>query len=249
MYDIEMENLTVNYDNICALKDVNLKIKDKEFLGIIGPNGGGKSTLLKVLLKLIKPTKGKIKIKNGVKVGYVPQFTTFNRDFPIRVLDVVLMGRLYDRPKIFHKYKKSDIKLAKETMNKLDILKLKDRKISNLSGGQMQKVLIARALMVKPKVLLLDEPTASLDANGKTEIYELLKKLNHEKTIVMVSHDMGVISTYVDSIACLNKTLFYHGDDTKVTGDTLEKVYGCPVELIAHGATPHRVLKHHKEEE
>lgn len=248
MYVLEIEKLTVKYGKVLALDNINLKIKDKEFVGIIGPNGGGKTTILKVLLGLKKPTNGKIKFRDNSKIAYVPQFLNFNKDFPITVLDVILTGKLPDKIKLFHKYSRKDISLADNIMDSLDILGLRDRQISQLSGGQMQKVLIARALIMEPKVLLLDEPTASLDSNAKTEIFQLLKELNKEKTIIMVSHDMGVIASFVDSVACLNKKLYYHGDDASLDSETLQKAYGCPIELIAHGETPHRVLKDHKED-
>lgn len=245
---IEVNNLTVNYGSVTALDNINIKIKKGEFLGIIGPNGGGKTTLLKSLLGLIDPTSGQVKVNDDRPIGYVPQFSNFDRTFPIKVLDVILLGRLEGKIKFLHKFKRNDIKRAEEIMESLDILNFKNRQISQLSGGQLQKVLIARALIMDPQVMILDEPTASLDANSKTEIYNLLKKLNIDKTIIVVSHDIGVINSYIDTVACLNKTMHYHGDDTKLGKETLENVYGCPVELIAHGNTPHRVLHVHEEE-
>ncbi|MGO1527614.1 MAG: metal ABC transporter ATP-binding protein [Senegalia sp. (in: firmicutes)] len=245
---IEVNNLTVNYGSVTALDNINIKIKKGEFLGIIGPNGGGKTTLLKSLLGLIKPTAGEVKINNKKPIGYVPQFSNFDRNFPIKVLDVILLGKLKGKIKFLHKFKKEEVKRAEEIMESLNILEFKDRQISQLSGGQLQKVLIARALIMDPEIMILDEPTASLDANAKTDIYNLLKKLNEDKTVIVVSHDIGVINSYIDTVACLNKTMHYHGDDTKLGKETLENVYGCPVELIAHGNTPHRVLHVHEEE-
>lgn len=249
MYDIEVKNVSVYYDSVCALRNVNLKVKHKDFLGILGPNGGGKTTLLKTLLGLIKPTEGEVKIGKGGLIGYVPQYTNFNKDFPISVLDVVLMGLLPKRMKWFHKYLKKDIDKAENIMKELNIFEFKDRQISQLSGGQMQKVLIARALVMEPTILLLDEPTASIDANAKTEIYALLKELNEKMTIIIVSHDVGVISSYITSVACINKTLHQHENEFGVDQDTLEKVYGCPVDMIAHGKIPHRVFREHESEE
>lgn len=245
MYDIEIKNVSVYYDNVCALKDVNLKVKKGEFLGIIGPNGGGKTTLLKLILGLIKPSSGNINIKRNMPIGYVPQFSFFNKHFPVKVLDVVLMGQLKKSLKLFHRYTEEDIKKADKIMEQLGILGFRDRQFGQLSGGQLQKVLIARALTVEPGILLLDEPTANLDAQSKTEIYELLKKLNKHITIVLVSHDMGAISSYVDTIACLNQKLYYHGE-AKLSNNTIEKVYGCPIDLIVHGF-PHRVLRPHEQ--
>ena len=248
MYDIEIKDLSVSYDNVEALKNINLKVKNKEFMAIIGPNGGGKSTLLKALLGLIKPTKGSIDIKKGKgPIGYVPQFSVFDKEFPIKVLDVILMGKLSGNIRPFHKYTKKDILQANRIMEKLDILDFKNRQISQLSGGQMQKVLIARALIMNPSILLLDEPTASLDSNAKNEIYELLKFLNKSKTIIMVSHDIGVISPFIDSVACLNKTLHYHGNEKSLEDDIIEGTFGCAIEAI-RGFNPKKGINSSKEE-
>lgn len=232
MSAIELKNLSVHYGSVCALQKVNLTIENNEFVGIIGPNGGGKTTLIKVILGLVKHSSGNIKINSNTKIGYVPQFTSFDRKFPINVLDVVLMGGLSNKIKIFKKHSKNEILYAESIMGKLDILKFKDRQIGQLSGGQLQKVLIARALFSNPKILILDEPTASIDSKTKKEIYELLKELNKEKTILIVSHDMEDIFRYIDSVICVNKTLHYHGDDKKLDKNILEKVYGCPINLF-----------------
>ncbi len=245
---IKLQDVSVRYGSVIALENINLKVKENEFLAIIGPNGGGKTTLLKVLLGLITPTEGLVKFNKDVTLGYVPQFTRFNTNFPITVEDVILTGRLPSKLKFFHRYYKEDLDIALDIMKRLGIEEFRYRQIDKLSGGQKQKVLIARALLIEPKILLLDEPTASLDSNSKNEIYNLLKVINKDKTIVMVSHDIGVISSYIDSVACLNKRLYYHGDDTKLDRNKLESSYGCPVELIAHGGTPHRVLCKHEED-
>ncbi|PRR81032.1 metal ABC transporter ATP-binding protein [Clostridium vincentii] len=252
MNAVEIQNLSVNYEELSALKDINITIKDKEFVAILGPNGGGKSTLLKAILGLIKPSSGQIKVygKNPQdkrnSIGYVPQFTKFEKSFPIDVIDVVLMGRLKFGMNFFHKYSKEDIEFAENIMNMLDIYELKNRQIGQLSGGQMQKVLIARALCTEPKLLLLDEPTASVDVESKTSIYSLLKDLNKNITILVVTHDTGFVFSYVDKIACLNQKLFYHGEP-ELDKNIMDKVYGCPVDVIAHGEIPHRVFRNHQE--
>ncbi|NLN42594.1 MAG: ABC transporter ATP-binding protein [Clostridiales bacterium] len=246
---INITNLTVYYQNVCALYNVNLKVKDKEFLGIIGPNGGGKSTLLKAILGLIPPSSGKVEVygKPAAKaqgiMGYVPQFTRFHRDFPITVEETVLMGRLSGKTPIFHKYSKKDMDIAHSLMNKLEIYPLRKRQIGQLSGGQLQRALIARALAVEPKILVLDEPTASLDADSKSHIYSILEELNKDMTIIMVTHDMSAISSHVQSLACLNRELYYHGH-SELSEELIHQLYGCPIDLIAHGL-PHRVLKEH----
>lgn len=147
----------------------------------------------------------------------------------------------------FHKYSKKDVDFAKNIMDMLEIYELKDRQIGQLSGGQMQRVLIARALCTEPKLLLLDEPTASLDIQSKTSIYSLLKELNKNITILVVTHDTGFIYSYIDKIAYLNKKLFYHGEP-EFDKNIMDKVYGCPVDVIAHGDIPHRVFRSHQEE-
>lgn len=207
MNDIEMKNLSVNYGEVCALKDINLKIGNREFVGITGPNGAGKSTLLKVLLGILNPTSGSIVLKDNVSIGYVPQFTSFDKQFPIKVLDVILMGSLSNKIKLLKKYSKEDIDRARNIMDKLGILEFEDRQIGQLSGGQLQKVLIGRALMTDPEILVLDEPTASLDFKAKTEIYEMLSKIKKEKTIIIVTHDIKEVVSYTDRVVYLNKGL------------------------------------------
>lgn len=247
---IEIENLSVYYGNVCALSDINLTVMEKDFLGIIGPNGGGKSTLIKSILGLIKPSSGSVKIYGKVPgseehlLGYVPQFLKFDRNFPINVMDVVLMGRLPAGCRMFHRYTREDMEIAEMMLEKLGVLELKERQIGQLSGGQLQRVLIARALAVQPKIILMDEPTSSVDSASKQQIYEMLEKLNEEITIVVVTHDTEAVCSHIKSLACLNTRLFYHGAP-ELDNETFQQVYGCPVELIAHGV-PHRVLKKHE---
>ena len=181
------------------------------------------------------------------KIGYVPQISNFDRNFPISVLDVVLMARLGGRVRFFHQYKKEDIEKAEAVLEQLNLLQLKDRQIGKLSGGQLQRVLIARGLTVEPEILLLDEPTANVDASSTSQIYQLLKELNKEKTIIVVTHDMAAVSSYFDSLACLNEKLYHHGDK-QLDQHTTEQVFGCPVDLIAHGH-PHHVFEPHGEGE
>ncbi|MGI6777527.1 MAG: metal ABC transporter ATP-binding protein [Acetivibrionales bacterium] len=249
---IEIKNLSVYYGSICALSNINLSVYERDFLGIMGPNGGGKSTLLKTVLGLQKPTEGSVKIfgqtpgKTYTPIGYVPQFSIFDKDFPISVEEVVLMGRLKGKNCLFHRYSAEDRKIANGLMKELEVYSLRNRQIGQLSGGQLQRVLIARALAVQPIILLLDEPTASLDTESKSGIYKILKELNKRITIIVVTHDMGAVSSYIKTLCCLNGMLHYHGEP-KITDDTIKKVYGCPIDLIAHGI-PHRVLDIHKEE-
>ncbi len=251
-YAVELKNVSVKYGDLDALKDISIQVEEGAFLGIIGPNGAGKTTLLKVILGLIKP-EGEVKIFDRPlsqavdKIGYVPQVSNFDRSFPISVLDVVLMAKLGGKVRFFHQYKKEDIKQSEAVLDQLNLLHLKDRQIGKLSGGQLQRVLIARGLAVEPEILLLDEPTASVDASSTSQIYDLLKELNEEKTIIVVTHDMAAVSSYFDSLACLNVKLYHHGDK-HLNKDTTKQVFGCPVDLIAHGH-PHHVFAPHGEDE
>ncbi|OPL09515.1 MAG: ABC transporter [delta proteobacterium ML8_F1] len=240
---IQVEHLSVSYGKVKALEDVSFDVEQGSFLSVIGPNGGGKTTLIKVLLGLIKPGEGTLKINSEKPVGYVPQFNSFERRFPITVCRVVLMGSLSGKSPLFHRYSPEDKARSHELMALLGIEALHDRQISQLSGGQMQKVLLARALMTDPDILILDEPTSSIDAESRTEIYGILNRLKGEKTIILISHDMGSVSSYIDAIACLNVTMEFH-EDGKITEASLNHIYGCPVDLIAHGV-PHRVFPEH----
>lgn len=248
---LEVDHLSVYFGEDCALEDISLTVEEREFLGIIGPNGGGKTTLLKAILGLVEPRAGSVKIFGVTgsaarrQVGYVPQFSRFDRRFPINVEEVVLMGRMAGRSPWGTRFNLTDRDKVDVLLARLDIADLKKRQIGQLSGGQLQRVLIARALAVEPRILVLDEPTASVDSASKTRIYEILKDLNREITILIVTHDLSAVSSNIDRIACLNQQLFYHGR-TELEAGLVEKVYGCPVDLIAHGV-PHRVLRGHEE--
>jgi zinc transport system ATP-binding protein len=248
---IHIENLTVYYGETPAIKNVCMDVNQGEFLGIIGPNGGGKSTLLKAILGLTPITHGKIQIygkklnKNRASVGYVPQFATMDRRFPISALEVVLTGRIKPGVSPFMKYSNADKEISYEQLKRVGIDRLANRQISALSGGEFQRLLIARALTINPEILLLDEPTASVDASSRDQIYDLLEALNKKMTIVLVTHDLLAISSKVRRLACLNGSLVYHGEP-ELNEHIVNELYGCPVDLIAHGV-PHRVLKEHEE--
>jgi len=246
---IDVNNVSFSYNGNRILTDVSFAVNEKQFFALIGPNGGGKTTLIKLMLGILKPEVGKIRVLGQTprqaahRIGYVPQDVSINKDFPITVMDVVLMGRLQ-----FHRWaklSKKDKKAAQSALDSLDMLRYRDRKMNSLSGGQRERVFIARALATDPDILCLDEPTANIDSQGRTDLYTLLKDLNKTKTIVMVSHDTMVLSSYVTSVACVNQNVHYH-DDAEITEDMLEMGYHCPVELIAHGI-PHRILKTHKD--
>ncbi len=246
---VKLEDVWVQYDGIPVLEGINLSVLQDDFLGIIGPNGGGKTTLLKVILGLIKPARGTVTVlgkepeKSRDRIGYVPQYNLFDRSFPVDVRDVVLMGR-YGKTGLFRRYNREDRERSEEALEIVGMLEHKDRQVGSLSGGELQRVLIARALVADPKLLLLDEPTASVDPAMQTEFYELLERLKQRMAIILVSHDISAVSIYVDKIACLNRQLHYHGSK-EITPEILEATYKCPVQMIAHGTVPHRVLKEH----
>ena len=245
---ITLDQVWAGYGSNPILEDINLVVQELDFIGIIGPNGGGKTTLLKVLLGLIQPLKGEVKILDlpvrlGRRyVGYVPQLLEFDRDFPIRVEDVVRMGRLR-KSRLLKRYNHKDEIIVTRSLEQVGMLKLRSRSIGELSGGERQRVYIARALASEPRILLLDEPTANVDSKVQKSIYELLRELNQFMTIIMISHDLGAVSSYVKTVACLNHRLFYHNDKL-ITSEMIEQTYQCPIDLIAHGV-PHRVFHSH----
>ncbi|RJQ44911.1 MAG: metal ABC transporter ATP-binding protein [Anaerolineaceae bacterium] len=248
---ISIRNLWAGYDSQPVLEDINLDVMQGDFIGLIGPNGGGKTTLLKVVMGLIEPHKGIISVmgkdpKQGrCHIGYVPQQVALDRDFPISVWDVVKMGRLGCRG-MLQRTSKDDEDIIIDSLQQVDIHNLRTRAIGDLSVGQRQRVYIARALATRPLILLMDEPTASVDPQASKNIYELLHELNKEITIVMVSHNMDAVSSHVKSIGCINRRLYYHGT-TEITEEMVNAIYNCPIDLIAHGV-PHRVLSPHTHE-
>ena len=247
---ITVTDLTFSYNGVPVVENAGFTVKHREFLAVIGPNGGGKSTLIKLMLGLLRPDSGRVRVfgKPPKKIshcfGYVPQDVAINRAFPISVMDVVLMGRL--RHHGTSRMQPRDRQAARDALERMGMAGFEDRKISDLSGGQRERVFIARALTTDPDILILDEPTASVDTTGRAELYALLKDLNQTKTIVMVSHDLMVMSSHVTAVACVNRRVFYH-DQGEITQDMLDMGYQCPVELIAHGQ-PHRILKTHEDD-
>jgi zinc transport system ATP-binding protein len=249
---ISLEHVYFSYEQRSILEDVTMRVASGDFLGIIGPNGGGKSTLLKLILGMLAPDRGRIQVlgetpgKAHTRIGYVPQNVNQNLQFPIAVLDVVLMGRLARR-RLGRPYSREDHEIARSCLQEVEMTGFADRPMAQLSGGERQRVIIARALSTRPEILLLDEPTSSIDPHFEEDLFGILERLNQQITIVLVTHDIGVISRHVRSIACLNHTLVCHPDG-QITADMLDATYQCPVDLIAHGL-PHRVLHRHPEDE
>ena len=235
---VEIADVDFAYDGDLILEDISLTVQEHDFLGVVGPNGSGKTTLLKIILGLIHPLRGEVRVfgqapeRSRHVVSYVPQHANLDASFPISVMDVVLIGRLGKAPAL-GRYGKSDRHAAEEAMEEAEIYDLRNRRFGLLSGGQKQRVLIARALVGKPELLLLDEPTASIDGRVEQDIYELLKRLNEKAAIILVSHDLGFISTYVNRVACVNRRLVCSRTE-HITGDVMEACYSGPIHMLKH---------------
>jgi zinc transport system ATP-binding protein len=246
---VEMKGVSFSYGGMPVLEDVTMTILEKDFLGIIGPNGGGKTTAVRLILGLIRPDAGTITVfgkppeEGRRRIGYIPQTLDFDLSFPMSVLDVVMMGRL-GRRSLLRRFSLGDAAIAAETLERVGMAEFSDRRIGDLSGGERQRVFIARALATDPRILLLDEPTANIDTKWQGSFYSLLKELSRERAVVLVTHDIGALSSYVEHVACLNRRLYYHGSTLEGIAH-LADTYQCPIELIAHGM-PHRVLEDHE---
>ena len=242
---IEIKNLTVKYDGNIALKDVNLEIFSDDFIGVIGPNGGGKTSLVKAILGLLKASSGEIirSFKNiAGNIGYLPQVQKIDYKFPITVRDVVRSG-LLDASNIFQRSQKKNNLKVEEVLNEMGVIGLINKPIGALSGGELQRVLLCRSIISNPELLILDEPSSYVDNKFEGELYEKLKELNEKMAIVLVSHDIGTISYYIKSIACVNRKLHYHKSNI-ISQDQLA-AYDCPIQVITHGQLPHTVLAEH----
>ena len=264
---IEIKNLSAGYDSRTVLRNVNLTVYDRDFLGIIGPNGGGKTTLIKCILGLLKPTAGEILYsdkrfvtsdKQGsaaqrpaltanrsvLKMGYLPQYNSIDRKFPITVEEVILSG-LSSQKSLISRFTATHREKARQVIARMGLEGLEKRAIGALSGGQLQRALLGRAIISDPALVVLDEPSTYIDKRFEARLYELLAEINHDCAIVLVSHDIGTVLQQVKSIACVNETLDYH-PDTGVSEEWLERNFNCPIELLGHGALPHRILAEHK---
>jgi zinc transport system ATP-binding protein len=246
-YLFEMQSLSASYGANTVLKDVNLKVVEDDFIGVIGPNGGGKTTLLRVILGLLKPVKGKIvfnkELINSNRIGYLPQISTGDANYPVTVADIVLSGLMIQK-RIISRMSSADKKKAEMVLEELGLTEMAGSMINELSGGQVQRVFLGRAIIGDPKLLLLDEPGNFVDTTFENDFYEKLRVLNSRMAILMVSHDVGTISAHIKSFACVNRSLHYHPSH-EITNDDL-LAYGCPIQLITHGVVPHTVLKYHK---
>lgn len=241
---IQIKDLAVGYPSeLPIVSHINLTIYDRDYIGVIGPNGGGKTTFIRTLTGALPPLSGTIQYTpKNLRAGYLPQIKSIDKSFPISVTDVVLSGLSAEKG-VFGRYSKADKARVIGLLREIGIDKLAKRTIGELSGGELQRVLLCRALISDPQLLILDEPTTFVDNKFEKELYELLAELNKHMAIVMVSHDLGTISRYVKSIVCINRCFHYHPSNI-ISPEQLRN-YDCPIQLISHGTVPHTVLSRH----
>ena len=244
---VKISDLSVSYDGEVALEGVNISFYADDFVGIIGPNGGGKSTLIKVILGLV-PYVGTVDISEEVVaggIGYMPQQNLFDKEFPISVEELVLSG-LQRNKGLFGRYSKSGKSRVKAILEELGVDNLAKKCVGELSGGQLQRALLGRAIISEPKLLILDEPANFVDNRFENELYTLLTELNKRMAIIMVSHDVGTITTVVKNVVCVNRTVHRH-PTAELTPELLAN-YHCPIQVLSHGPVPHTVLAHHHDD-
>lgn len=246
---IELQDVSVAYGRKTVLHDVNLTIHINDFLGIIGPNGGGKTTLIKTILGLKRPSRGRVLYynDNGTSqrpvMGYLPQYNQIDKRFPISVYDVILSG-LNCEKRLWQRFSPEQHRRVRDMIHRMGLDELEQQPVGQLSGGQMQRALLGRAIVSQPDILILDEPNTYIDKQFEAQLYRLLEEINRTTAIILVSHDIGSVLQNVRAIACVNETLHYH-PDTEITSEWLDRQFGCPIELLGHGQVPHRVLKIH----
>ena len=245
---ISLKDVSVGYDDRQKVLDhVNLDILPNDFIGVIGPNGGGKTTLVKTILKAL-PYSGEVQYSpvigsDGYRaIGYLPQVSDIDKSFPISVCEVVLSG-LQARKRLFGRYSAADKAKALQLLDLCGIESIARRPIGELSGGQLQRTLLCRALISDPKVLILDEPANFVDNKFEKELYAILRQLNDRMAIIMVSHDLGTITSHVKSIVCVNRHVHRHNSNV-ITPEQLH-YYDCPIQIVSHGTVPHTVLEEH----
>ena len=246
---IQITDLCAAYDGKTVLSHVNLTVYERDFIGIIGPNGGGKTTLIKSILGIHPMLQGEVHFyQNGkevpeINIGYLPQTSSIDKKFPISVYEVILSG-LSKQKSIFHRYNNQQHEQVQQIIARMGLEGMEKRAIGELSGGQLQRTLLGRALVSNPEVIILDEPNTYIDKRFETKLYSLLEEINEERAIILVSHDIGTVLKNVKTIACVNNSVHYH-PRTEVPTEWLEEHFGCPIEMLGHGTFPHRVLKNH----
>src|SRR5665648_14449 len=245
---LEIKNLSAGYDGNVVLENVDLEVFSSDFVGVIGPNGGGKTTLIKTILGLIKPISGEMNLLiSKTNIGYLPQVNQIDKRFPISVIDVVRSGKA--NTALFSSFRKNtdEKNKAESLLEEMGIYSIRNKSIGELSGGQMQRVFLCRALMNEPELLVLDEPSTYVDNNFEGELYLKLKELNEQMAILLISHDVGTISFFVKTIACVNRNVHHH--PSNVISEEQLTSYNCPLQIITHVNIPHTVLKLHDEHE
>lgn len=244
---VTMRGVDFSYDGALVLEDVNVTIAEGDFIGIVGPNGGGKTTLLKLMLGLLRPTRGEVRVfgqppeRVSSRIGYVAQGWSCSPNFPVSTLDVVLMGRLGAGPGL-GQYRKSDREAALWALEQVGLGGAASRDLCELSGGQRQRALVARAISSRPDILMLDEPTTGVDVAALGEVHDLLARLNESMTVILVSHDLGLVTRMVESVLCVNRRVVRHptSDLTDVSGELLAELYGGGVRLVRHDLAERR---------
>jgi zinc transport system ATP-binding protein len=243
---IDLRSLSAGYESNIVLRDIDFSVQENDFIGVIGPNGGGKTTLLKVILGLLNPLRGSIIFNEDLlkrnKIGYLPQMSAGDNSFPVTVLDVVLSGLMIHKSVVARITSDDKIK-AENVIGELGLREIRKSPLNELSGGQLQRVFLGRAIIGSPALLLLDEPDNFVDATFENDFYQKLHDLNERMAILMVSHDVGTISSHVKSFACVNRKLHYH-PSPEITNEQLSS-YDCPIQLVTHGRIPHTVLEKH----
>lgn len=246
---VEVIGMAAAYEGKQVLHDINVSIGDRDYLGIIGPNGGGKTTFVKCLLGIKNDFTGKVVFyRNGIpveniKIGYLPQYTSIDKSFPISVKEVVLSG-LNRQKLMFGTYSAIQKEKAENVISEMGLSGFSNHPIGELSGGQVQRALLGRAIVSDPELLILDEPSTYVDKFYEAKLYEILNEISHKCAIILVSHDIGTVLQNVKSIACINETLDYH-PDTGITEEWIMRNFNCPIDLVGHGNLPHRILKNH----
>ncbi len=251
MKAVLVEDLHFSYDGEPVFEGAGLAIDEGEFTAVIGPNGGGKTTLMRICLGLLKPQRGRVEIlglspeEARTQVGYVPQDLSVSLSFPITVLEVVMTG-LLSLKRLGERFNSHDRERALEILDAMEIRGLADRPVGAVSGGQRQRIFVARALVANPKILFLDEPTAAMDPMFQEDLFQFLHRLNSSEgtTVVVITHDVGAISSHVGSVACVGGKGIFRHESSAITPEMLEAAYQCPVDLIAHGV-PHRLFREH----
>jgi zinc transport system ATP-binding protein len=245
---LELKDLSAGYDKNIVLENVSFEVFSGDFIGIIGPNGGGKTTLIKTILGLIKPASGEMNMLiSKTNIGYLPQVNQIDKRFPISVIDVVRSGKANSA--LFSSFHKNaaEKEKAEALLAEMGISHIRNKAIGELSGGQMQRVFLCRALINDPELLILDEPSTYVDNNFEGELYLKLKELNEQMAILLISHDVGTISFFVKTIACVNRSVHHH--PSNIISEEQLASYNCPLQIITHGNIPHTVLKQHDEHE